>query len=386
MTGPSVAIVGGGALGLSTAWHLLRLGVRAVTVVEAGPSGGDSTSLSVGVIETQYLEPLQIELRARSMEFFRTLERDRGLEIVRTGYLRLAHDDALLPEFGRSVEVQRSLGIADVRILDRGDIEALVPDMRCDDLRAGLWGPSDGYIDPHRYTTILAAMIREEGGRILTQSRMTGVARAPSGGFRLDTTAGEVVCDVVVNAAGAWAGKVGTMLGTEVPVLPQRHQAAVVHVPRPLDYPMPMVMDYIPHSGGLGLYFRPEARDKLIAGLHTEDPLHGLVDPDGYRRAVDPSFLEQVAAKIADRLPGLGDCGLAHGWAGLYPMSPDGAQIVGPAADDSRVFVVAGGGGSGLQASPALGLVAAEWIANGAPRSVPGAERLRPGREIHAPA
>jgi sarcosine oxidase, subunit beta len=158
----------------------------------------------------------------------------------------------------------------------------------------------------------------------------------------------------------------------------------VVHVPRRLDDPMPMVMDYIPHSGGLGLYFRPEASDKLIAGLHTEDPLHGLVDPDQYRRAVDASFLEQVAAKIADRLPGLGDCGLAHGWAGLYPMSPDGVQLVGPAAEHDRVVVVAGGGGSGLQASPALGLVAAEWIANGAPRSVPGAERLRPGREIHA--
>src|SRR6187200_2623664 len=108
MAGPSVAIIGGGAVGLSTAWHLVEAGVTRVTVLEAGESvAAGSSSRSAGFIESQYVDPLDIELRARSMHTFRRLQRDHGLEITEIGYLRLAPDAATLTAFQASVGIQQ---------------------------------------------------------------------------------------------------------------------------------------------------------------------------------------------------------------------------------------------------------------------------------------
>jgi sarcosine oxidase subunit beta len=176
---------------------------------------------------------------------------------------------------------------------------------------------------------------------------------------------------------------VAALLGTELPLVPQRHQAVVVHLARPLDYVMPMVMDYTPGSGEVGLYFRHERPGQLIAGLHTEEAVEEVADPDDYARSADAEFLATVAEKLRDRLPGLADAGLAHGWAGIYPISPDGRPQIGPTAADPTVVNAGGAGGSGLQQSPTLGELVADWIAHGEPRAVVGARGLAPaGRAV----
>ena len=88
---PTVVVVGAGALGLCTAWHLTDRGVTDVTVIERDHVAGASSGLSVGIIETQYLDPLAIEIRVESMRFFTALERSGALAITRNGYLRLGH-------------------------------------------------------------------------------------------------------------------------------------------------------------------------------------------------------------------------------------------------------------------------------------------------------
>ncbi len=367
MAAPSVAVIGGGAIGLSTALHLAELGADDVVVLERSHVAAESSGLSVGIIETQYVEPLDIELRVRSMELFRRLERDRGLHVVRNGYLRLVHSADRLPAFEASMELQRELGVADACVLDAAGVQELVPDLRCDDVAGGLWGPSDGYIDGHLYCSLLADLARAAGVRV-----RTGTAFSPDS---LD-------CDVVVNAAGAWAGEVGALLGAPIPLLPQRHQAVVAHLAEPLPYVMPSVMDYMPHSGGFGLYFRHEQESQLVAGLHTEEPIHDVADPDAYNHSADLEFLAAVAELLAARLPGLPGVRLGHGWAGLYPVSPDGAPVVGPCDSSGRVFAAAGAGGSGLQISPLLGRLAAEWIVHGEPRSLPAAVALAPTRFV----
>src|SRR5439155_24824695 len=99
---PSVVVVGGGALGLCTAFALTELGVADVTVLERHQIASASSGLSVGIIETQYLDPLAIEVRAYSMGFFGRLERDAGLPITRNGYLRLGHSQEDVAAFERS--------------------------------------------------------------------------------------------------------------------------------------------------------------------------------------------------------------------------------------------------------------------------------------------
>src|SRR4029079_6591745 len=122
--------------------------------------------------------------------------------------------------------------------------------------------------------------LRQRGVTVAQQTELVGADDAPGGGHLLTTTAGELRCDHVVNAAGAWARPVGDLLGAPATVLPQRHKALFVRLPEPLDYVMPSVMDYVPGSGRQGLYFRYDTPTSLVAGLHTEEALDGIGHPD----------------------------------------------------------------------------------------------------------
>jgi len=381
MAGPSVAVIGAGAVGLCTALQLAELGASPVTVLEKAYPAGGSSGLSVGIIETQYLRPLDIEIRVWSMRYFGALERDHSLSITRNGYLRLAHTPDELAAFDASVTTQRDLGIADARVLDPREVQRLVPDMRCNDVAGGLFGPSDGYLDGHLYCHLLVDLARARNVTVRTQCALLRADYGDARTFRLTTTTGDVACDFVVNAAGAWAGEVGKILGAPARLLPQRHQVAVARLARPLPYVMPSVMDYIPHSGDTGLYFRDDTNAQLLAGLHTEEPLHDIVDPDNFSRTTDYTFVEGVAERLAARLPMLTGTRLAPGWAGLYPVSPDGLAQVGPHPDRATVILACGPGGSGIQMSPAIGRIAAEWIVWGYSRSLPAAGILAPARD-----
>ncbi|HXC23288.1 MAG TPA: FAD-binding oxidoreductase [Solirubrobacteraceae bacterium] len=375
--GPAVCVVGAGAIGLSSALELARRGSE-VTVIEARHVAAGSSGLSVGIIETQYLDRLDIELRVRAMRAFEWLEREHGLTVVRNGYLRLGHDSASCVAFERSVQIQRELGVRCAEVLDRAEIERLVPDMRTDDLQAGLLGRGDGFLDGHLYCGLLAELAVRAGARLRLATELLGAEPLTSGGLRLETSGGELECDIVVDAAGPWAAKVAMLLGYELEMAPQRHQASLVHLPYELSYTMPSVMDYTPGSGERGLYFRHEGAGRLIAGLHGEEASALGANPDRYARQADEEFLEELAGKLSSRLPGLADAALAGGWAGLYPVSITGRPLVGPAAPGAPVILAAGAGGSGIQLSPVMGELVADWILHGEPRAVAGARQLAP--------
>ncbi len=377
---PSVVVIGAGAVGLSTALQLTRLGVRDVVVLDSTHVAGGSSGRSVGVVETQYVDPFDIALRVPSKRVFLELERDHGLRFTRNGYLRIGHTEEDTRRFEHSVAVQRELGIDDALVLGPEEVSRRFPDVRSDDVSAALYGPSDGFVDGHLYCTLLAELAQGGGARVVTQAPCSGGEKLADGRHRLQTAAGEFTCEFVVNAAGAWAQTLGANLGVRTPILPQRHEAVSIHLPRTLDYMMPEVMDYSPAEGRSGLYFRHETFDMFLGGLHSEEAVHPVVDPDDWFEGVEQAYLEQLAELLPHRLPSLAGARLGDGWAGLYPVSPDGRPQVGPCPEDVSVIAACGVGGYGIQVSPIVGRLAAEWIAFGEARSLAEAEELLPGR------
>src|SRR4051794_24210864 len=121
---PSVTIIGAGVSGVCTALELTELGITDVTVLEKSYVGAGSSSRSVGAVETQYMAPLDIELRAKSKAKFLELERDHGLRFDRIGYLRLGHTQEAADAFERSVEIQSELGIDDASVLEPEEISS----------------------------------------------------------------------------------------------------------------------------------------------------------------------------------------------------------------------------------------------------------------------
>ncbi len=379
-----VAIIGGGAVGLSTAWQLVERGITDVTVLEATDLAAGSSSRSAGFIESQYVDPLDIELRARSMHTFRRLQRDHGLEIKEIGYLRLAPDEVALAAFVESARIQRGFGIDDAEALDADGVRRLVPWLRADSIAGGLFGPRDGRIDGPVYCRILAGLAESGGARVRKGVQVTAASRGADR-WRLETSAGTIECDVVVDAAGPWAARVGELLGVDVPVIPLRNQIGIWRLERPLDRVLPMVMDYIPHTGTRGLYVATfDDADHVLAGLHSEEVVADGVDPDGYDEAADDDYLADTRAALERRMPDLPLGAVERAWAGLYPVSPDGLPIVGPAPSEPSVILAVGGGGSGIQLSPIMGALAADWIASGEPRSMSDGRRVTPDREAPA--
>lgn len=385
MESPRVVVVGAGVAGLSTALHL-SAGGAAVTVLEAGEIAGGSSGLSVGIIESQYLEPLDIELRVRSLEFFAKLERE-GLHIVRNGYLRLCRTPGQLAAAHRSVEIQKGFGVIEAAVLDAEQIGARIPDLALDGVIGGLFGATDGYIDGHDLCRALAEHARGNGVTIITGAPLEAAEFTP-GGVTLRTPKETFSCDVVVNAAGAWGSRVGDILEAPIQISPQLHMAAFVQLAQPLPYLMPSVMDYTPHSGGYGLYFRDEGPGRLIAGLHTEEVVHEVADLDHVPRTADEGFLATVAEKLQERLPSLDDAALNGGWSGLYPVTADGYPLLGPHPTNDRVLLACGLGGFGIQVSPVVGQIVADWVLHGEPRSLPAAASLLAdrfeGSEVHS--
>jgi sarcosine oxidase subunit beta len=374
-----VCVIGGGAVGLACAAELGQLGCD-VVLIEKGQLVSGSSGLSVGVYSRQYIDRLDIQLRVDAYERMCSLERDHGLQIRRNGYLRLAHDSETVDMFERGIALQHELGVPDSEVLDRRGLEQLIPSLRNDDLAGGMWGPSEGYLDGHELCMTYASIATAHGADIRIRTELRAAQPIAGGGWRLTTNKGTIEADIVVNAAGAWADRVGELLGATVAIVPQRHQALIISTGQPLEKFMPFVMDYIPGSGEEGLYFRGERQDALIAGFHTNDLTAGESDdPDNPHRSVDPDHVEEVSRKLTERLPGL-ELGFVSGWSGIYPVSADGQIVVGPFPDAPNVIAALGLDGVGVQLSPVVGRLVAEHVVFGEIRAFAGSEALLPGR------
>jgi sarcosine oxidase subunit beta len=121
-------------------------------------------------------------------------------------------------------------------------------------------------------------------------------------------------------------------------------------------------MDYVPGSHSEGVYFRSERNDQLIAGLHTEEVTRNVVSPSIPLGAMDFETMARIASLLAERLHGVENIRLGRSWTGIYPMCSDHKPIVGQHSENPTVVCALGGGGNGIQLSPAIGRMAADSI------------------------
>ncbi|UPK05815.1 FAD-binding oxidoreductase [Bradyrhizobium sp. 170] len=366
---------------MCSAFSLAEHGVR-VTVLDAQSIASGSSGRSVGVVGTQLTDPFDILLRTHSVRQFRDWE-NLGLSFNHIGYLRLARTAEQMELFARSVRIQEEAGFRS-RLYEARELQQLVPHINPDGLEGGLFGPDDGFLDPHEMCTFLAEKVRTRRGNIFQFCELVDVTRR-NGDYRLDTSKGGIDCDFVINAAGAWAPAVAEIFGQTLHICPERHEAVTVHLDEPLDYTMPMVMDLV-NGEGTGLNFRHEKRNELIAEIHkVSSPFPE--DPDNYNDQCDEESKVKLAELLLERVPELPGARLGRGWAGLYPVTADHRPFVG-AIDPSEpnLITAAGAGGYGIQLAPVIGTIVTDWVLHGAPVSIPGTEILSPTWERNVPA
>ena len=378
MKNPSVAVIGAGVAGLSTALRAAELGC-AVTVIERDRPAAGSSSRSAGVFNISSTELLQVEVRVRTRELLDKFERENGLRLARIGYARLARNESHVKMFEDVIALQRELGVEPAEIVDAAALKEMVPHLRTDDLVAAIYNRRDGCMDGPQLCGVLAERAQAEGARILPGTRVRG-HEAANGRHRLLTDAGAVAADIVVNAAGPWAMEVGELLGHPLPLVNQVNEVIRVGLPPAVGYTVPMIQEYIPGEEQAG-YFRQDGPGSMIAGMHTYSALGGAgsADPETYQESVAWETEAAVAEHVGNRLQVEG-LAFEPGWAGLYPVSADGEYVVGPYDADPTVIACGGFSGQGLTAAVSVGPLAAEWIVHGEPRSLPAAAAWQPDR------
>ncbi|MGB7296541.1 MAG: FAD-binding oxidoreductase [Candidatus Aminicenantales bacterium] len=347
-----VVIIGGGIMGVATAYYLAQWGVRDVVLLEKDLICQGSTGLSVGGIRQQFSHPANIRLSQRSVRVFDRFTEEFGVDIGyrKAGYLFLAAKDETWSDFVASAKTQRRLGVP-VEVLDQAEISRRWPYLDITDVKGGTFCAEDGYADPYLVATGFARSARRLGVRIEELTRVTGIGLA---GDRIDSVAtvrGTIRAPVVVNAAGPWAAEIGRMAGVDLPVLPFRRQAFMT---QPFDLfpkPVPMIIDQD------STFYLRGADPGLIMGM--SDP----GEPPGFGLQTDRQFMERVVEAAVRRAPQLEQARILRGWAGLYEVTPDDNPIIGPVPSRPGFFCAVGFSGHGFQHGPAVGQILSGLIA-----------------------
>ncbi|MGD1992807.1 MAG: FAD-dependent oxidoreductase, partial [Anaerolineae bacterium] len=216
----NVVIIGAGVIGCSTAYHLAKMGVRDVVVLEKDQVGSGSSGKSASMLSLQFChDELSARLAKASYDRFMDFEEELGVAIdfKRIGWVSLATEETadLLRNTARTAQ---SLGI-ETEMLTPDEIEHRYPEIYTDDLVLGTWGPDDGPFDPHMimwgYVQNARRMgIDVEEGVAARDIRVRG-GRVEA----VETDAGVIATPVVVNAAGPWAVEIGRWVGVEIPII-----------------------------------------------------------------------------------------------------------------------------------------------------------------------
>ena len=357
-----VLVVGGGVVGWSVAHHLARAGVRRILVVDRG---GGSTERATGGFRAQFATEVNVRLSLLSRQKLLAFREETGVDpgFRPAGYLFLAATEAQRRQLAAALEIQRACGCDDAATIDLDDVCRLAPCIRPDGVVGGTFSPRDGFIRPMEIRRgYLEAALRSGVQRL--DAEVTALSRRGSV-LAVETTAGRHEAATVVNAAGAWAGRLGAMAGVDVPVQPLRRQVArtAPTAALPASTPMTIFAD--------GFHFR--VRDDHVLLLW---PTEGGADP--FDVSVEPEWTAKVAAAARERVPPLAEVPVESTYAGLYEMSPDEHALLGPAPGLENLFLVNGSSGHGVMHSPALGQLAAEML-TGRPPSI-DVQALRPAR------
>ncbi len=367
-----VAIIGGGIVGSSIAWHLTRAGCTRVIVLEREThQGKGSTGKSMGGVRAQFATSVNIQMSLYSIPIFAAFEelvghpsgyRAHGYLFVAT---REAHLDYLRANAGR----QRALGLEDVRILSPRDVAEFFPAMRSDDVLGGSFCPTDGFVDPYSVMTGFMTSAIERGAELWRDTEATAIERDARGVSAVVTSRGRINTRTVVNAAGPWAAQVAALAGAALPIVPLRRML-VPSEPFPgLPERLPMIIDM-----SSGFHFRPETLGVLMA---WNDPS----EQPGFNLSFDPAFVEKILTRAVGRVPAFESLAVnpRRAWAGLYSMTPDHHSVLGPAPGVPGLFFANGFSGHGVMHSPATGRILADLILEGTTRVI-DASLLSPAR------
>jgi sarcosine oxidase subunit beta len=346
-----IVIVGGGIMGLSTAYHLAKNhGVREVTVLEKSYVCGGASGRNGGGVRAQWSSEANVRLMQESIRICRDFAREMKINVWfrQGGYLFLVRTEAKRRALEESVRVQNECGLP-TRMLTPRDAQKIVPELDVDGVIAASFNAEDGVVFPWPFLWGYAEAAKKLGVEIATFTEVTGFALE---GRRIEavlTSRGRIATHKVVNAAGAWSPDVARLLGVELPNRPRRHEICSSEPLKP--WLSPLVADLTD-----GLYFSQSTRGEIVGGISNDEVPEGIDQRSSHR------FLALYARALTRACPILGSVKLLRQWAGCYDLTPDQNPIVGAVDEVDDFYQASGFMGHGFMMAPIIGKLLAQHI------------------------
>ncbi|MEP3197861.1 MAG: FAD-dependent oxidoreductase [Lentilitoribacter sp.] len=372
-----VVIIGGGAIGVSSLYHLGKAGWTDCVLLEKNELTAGSTWHAAGNCPNFAASWAVMNMQRYGLKMYRSLaeEVDYPMNYHVTGAIRLAHNKERMQEFERVAGMARHQGL-EMDICTPEELREFNPFMETHDLAGGLWDKLDGDIDPAQLTQALAKGARDMGQTILRFTPATGVSR-DGDEWIVHTEKGDIRCEYVVNACGYYAQRVGEWFkpygGRTVPMIVMSHQYFLTgEIPeleawtKEQGHKMPMIRDvdisYYLRQDKHGLNLGPYERNCKAHWVTPDDPM-----PDDFSFQLYPDDLDRLEFYIEDameRLPILGTQGVERVINGPIPYAPDGLPMIGPMPGVKNAFE-AHSFTFGIAQAGGAGKVLAEWITEG---------------------
>jgi dimethylglycine dehydrogenase len=368
-TSARVVVIGGGIAGASVLYHLARLGWVDTVLLEQGEVADGTTSHSAGHCIVPFVSRHMTRFSRASIQLFRDLEIETGRSVgfLEIGSLTLATTTERVEDLKHLAGAARVEGVP-FEILTPEEASLIWPTASMHGVIAAAYSPTAGRVDPSSAAAALAAAAVQRGAEVCPRTRVVAMTAAADGTWLVETSAGVVRSDYVVNATGQWARDLGQLAGIVVPVVPLEHQYVLSG---PCAESQSGVRLPILRDPDHGFYLRQEGNG-LLVGMYEDDARTWATDgvPQDFLRKLLPPDIDRIApwfAAAEARVPALARAGIRTIVNGPDAYTTDDRFLMGPVAGSRTYFLFAGFNSAGVQTSPGAARYLAEWIVGGEP-------------------
>ncbi|MFO0997297.1 MAG: FAD-dependent oxidoreductase [Alphaproteobacteria bacterium] len=364
-----VAIIGGGIIGCSVLYHLARAGWTDCLLLEKATLTSGSTWHAAANGNTFHGSPLIAWATKQTFDLWSEIEAESGQAVSAhtVGGVMVARTQARMDELRRLKGIGRRIGV-DYRLLSPAELKELWPVLEVGTVLGALFDPNGGHVDPYGLTQAYAKAARKRGATIREKTAVLALAPTPSGGWRVETERGAIEADIIVNAAGFYAGEIAAMTGARLPMIAMGHHY--------------LITEPIPEMGAISRE-PPTLRD-VDAGVYARREgggiLFGIYESDCREFGADgmpKDFVQQLLPPDLDRLtptlehvfaalPAIAKHGIKSVVHGPFCFTPDVRPLLGWMPGQRNHFAAAGFL-AGISMSGGFGRLIVEWITEGAP-------------------
>ncbi len=356
-----VVVIGGGVVGMATAYYTAKRGSD-VVLVDKGIPGWEASGRNGGWAGAGGKAGGAIAAENSALWTGLEEELGRSIEFVQGGSLHIALTEEEAVRVETNAESSRAAG-SDVRVVDLQEMREILPGVSDKALR-GTFNPGGSHANPQLTCEAWRAALDRRGVRVYEHTRVTGVGTRDGRVTGVETERGPVAASHVVNAAGPWAHLVNEMVGLSTPPRP-------VLIEILCTLPLPPVTKAT--FGGNVLYCRQAVSGQLHFGgwnaVHKDVRVNEGLETSSL-------VTGDIAERFVEMVPGLRHAKVLRTWAGIIARTPDDLPVIDALDSPKGFYVNMGFGGGGFAFSPVAGKIVSELVVDGRSRFDIGAFSL----------